>query len=734
MVARAPGPVAGPLHRPTIAPATLGSGDDDETLELCDARLGEAELGGAQLEAVDLRRATLVQAHLVGANLRASRLCAADLALADLRGADLRGADLDGADLRGADLREARCDGASFLGASLQDAQIAGATGLAPALLLAAAASDGVPVRATRAWQLGRNAHGEGRLGLAEARYREALGWTPDSDVTRWALAASALERGTLVDAIAWLDEAVVLQPEADRARLGAIGLRLCGDARSPNDAARVSDGVAALRAAAGLSGRVGALAATALAALEGDGADVGAGNGGQPGSRPPDAWRERRLAAAQALHSALPDDPALRFAVEHLQRPAANASTPARRTSDTAARLADPAWLATELADLTDTIGRRDVEPWQLQSVLVRALTVGEMEIAARAEARLTRAMPEAHLWGTALRELDLTAEAIAALVRTRRGRLGAVKAIETESGVYYAKRYHGATRPTPSVAFTHRAMRAVAGAGVRVPQALGDASGDDVLVFGDDCLALYDEVGGVSVGDRDLNVDEAAAIGALAARIHAITTGFSGGRPSGGLRIGTRLLRALRPGAAFHHRVAQTRDAAIWYESSGLRRRLESRLDLVGRRVATLLGRLQPTLIHGDLGAGNVLLSDDVGAGAVDWDLADVDFPVFDLARAIDLGCVHWPSGDADPVEIRVDVARAMLAGYVALRPLSDVERAVLPILLAASRVELDAGLVALLASHEADAAAMLAERACKRLDRAVAGAPEIALALEL
>ncbi len=324
--------------------------------------------------------------------------------------------------------------------------------------------------------------------------------------------------------------------------------------------------------------------------------------------------------------------------------------------------------------------------------------------------------------------------------------GRLGAVRAVrwlalgahgptarvETEAGVYFAKRLNGATRPRASVAFTHRVTQAMHDAELRVPLPLVDGEGDDVLSFGDDSLVLYQRVPGVSIAEDDLDADEAERVGQLLAQIHLASAGIADerGRPAAGLRAGTRLLSSRHPGAAWHATVAAAPAAARWLEDCGLGPAIEGRLSAIGRRLAPESHFLPRGWTHGDLGPGNALIADDGAAAAIDWDLCDADLLVFDLARTLDRCCVHWPA--RDPVEVRGEVARALLSGYEALRPLRDAERSQLVPLIAASRVDLDAGLLALIAGHDADAAQLIAERALVRLDRAVAGAPEIAAEL--
>ncbi|MCB9739870.1 MAG: pentapeptide repeat-containing protein [Deltaproteobacteria bacterium] len=713
--------------------------EQHEALDLREARLHEGLFEAAALQDADLRHADLCMARLGGANLRGSRLQGADLSLADLRAADLRNADLRGALLEGADLREADLEGADLEGATLDGARVAGAKGIAADRLAALAARETMAeIRAEAAFRAGRGAHGQGRLGLAEQRYRRAAAWLPELGAVHWARAAVQLERGDADAACAALQDAVRVDPDADRARVGLRALQLLAEAQgAPPDAIEW----ASTQREPAPDSTVAQLLARADAAKQAA-EDGGVEDGGvdDAGAEPHAAG----LAAIAVFDEVLQDDPVLRFVRDALETP----RRPRGRPLDAASQLADPEFRAAEREALDALLRERGHDAATLQSALVRALGIGAMDLAARAEQRLVRAEPEARLWGLALRELDTTAEAITTLVRTRRGRLGDVRSIgwlalgahgptarvETDQGVYFAKRYHGASRSAAAVAFAHRVQRAARAVGLGAPIPLGDAGGDDLLVFGADVLALYDARPGRTVGDDDLRTDEATLLGVTLARLHdgLADLAAGGARPAGGLRVGTRLLRSPSPGAAFEMRVATSREAALWYERSGLRSALQGRLGAVAARLQPWLPGLRPALCHGDFGAGNVLCAEDGSVSVLDWDLCELDVAAWDLARTLDRAALHWPAEAADPVELRRAIGRAIIDGYTSVRPLRDAERQVLPTLVAASRTDLDAGVLAMLAPHDPDAATMVGERLLRRLDRAAAGAPEIDAAL--
>ena len=712
------------LSQPIESAPLLDAPANASLLDLREADLRGGCFAGADLRDADLRHADLRGADLQGAQLNGARLNNTDLTLADLRGADLSGADLSGADLTGVDLREAQLTGADVADCHLPWARLHGLRG-GPATwerlprldgrVVGNMTDSGEPQAGLDAWERGRRAHANGQFGHAERHYREALRWVPESDAVRYGLGCVALERADVAAARAWWRAALDNEPGADRARLELALLEpMC------------VDGATLLEPLSHRDDKVGAAARTTQQALRAD----------------------DRQGAAAAVATLLPGAPAIRWLERHDGEPeTAVRDTP--RPDDTISRLADEDWVESERDDIRDALKTGKALPaWNLHSLIARSITIGAIDLAALAEQHLTRVAPEQRLWGTELRSLDLTAQAIEALARTRRAPVGKVQSVrwvalgahgptarvQCEGGLFYAKRWQGAVRPAASVAFTHRVCRALADADMRVPLPLADPGGDDVMVFAGDLLALYPDIGGRSIRDEGIDAAEAWRVGEVLAQIHNHGARVAGGagRPSGGLRNGTRILRHINPTAAWEAAVASEGKAARWYEHHMARGRMESLLEATARRLRGVTARCRTTLTHGDFGAGNVLLRADGGASVVDWDLADFDFAVWDLGRAIDRVAVHWSGDWGVPVEIRAPIAQAVLAGYQSITELNDAERRALPLMIAASRVDLDATVLPLCAPLEPESAEPILARGLQRLSRAAAGAPEIAAAL--
>jgi homoserine kinase type II len=80
---------------------------------------------------------------------------------------------------------------------------------------------------------------------------------------------------------------------------------------------------------------------------------------------------------------------------------------------------------------------------------------------------------------------------------------------------------------------------------------------------------------------------------------------------------------------------------------------------------------------IVHGDFFPDNVFFREGVFAGAIDFYFAAVDDLAYDLGVALNAWCFE-PDGS-----FNVTAARALIEGYERRRPLSDAERAALPIL---------------------------------------------------
>jgi Ser/Thr protein kinase RdoA (MazF antagonist) len=133
--------------------------------------------------------------------------------------------------------------------------------------------------------------------------------------------------------------------------------------------------------------------------------------------------------------------------------------------------------------------------------------------------------------------------------------------------------------------------------------------------------------------------------------------------GVTAGGLReyVGTRPLVA----AALGDRLPEVEDV----------------LGPLHERLAPLLPELASGWTHGDGHASNLLWTGDAVSAVLDLGLCDRTTPVFDLATAIERNAVSWLGEQPAADLVLVD---ALVGGWDAERPLSALDREVLPELL--------------------------------------------------
>ncbi|MSQ83615.1 MAG: hypothetical protein EXR77_12125 [Myxococcales bacterium] len=708
-----------PVQPPWLVAPLLAPNAADAPLCLRDVDLRNGQFASACLRDVDMQRANLAEADLAGADLRGARLHLADLNLADLRGADLRGADLSRADLSGADLRQAQLEGADVAECELAWAWLDGVRGAPDSWLQLPRASGRVvgahraagedePIEGLRAFGRANSLWKEGKLAAAERAFRTALRWVPDSDAAPYFLGSLALEQSDTLLAERWWQRALAANMRADRARIDLA--LLWAHAGKFQQAADLFD-------------------KEELSTVE---------------------WmqtlRQKLLArdwdsvVVQARARA-GDSPAVTW----VTKPASEPPSP----SPPAAALAqdDPQWQAQERKDLSELLGGAAQPAWVWHGAISRSLAIGAIELAQHAEQKLRNVAPDQRLWDLQLKTLDMTAQAFAELVRTRWGGIGTLQQLRwvalgahgptarivCDNAVFYAKRYTGQTRPAASVAFTHRASRFAAERGLLVPLALPDSEGDDVMPFGDDVMALYADLNGAPLDSGDLDAAGAALIGRELAQLHLISAQFgSSGRPRGGIRAGTKILRHPSPRGAWLALHNQDAACAAALQRHPVADRILALLDATARRLATVLPECPHGLVHGDFAGGNVLLRADGQVAVCDWDLADVDVLAWDLARCLDLVAVQWVTNAASPLVVRRDLLLAVVRGYEQLRPLQLAEKRALPILVAASRLDIDASVLPLCVRFEPDAGDFAWRLQAARLSRAAAGSPEIADAL--
>lgn len=228
----------------------------------------------------------------------------------------------------------------------------------------------------------------------------------------------------------------------------------------------------------------------------------------------------------------------------------------------------------------------------------------------------------------------------------------------LETEAGRYFLTIYEKRTREE-DLPFFLGLMHWVAAHGYLSATPIEDRSGAMLKrVRGKPC-AIVSFLSGLSVRRPTAAHCREAGIGL--AELHLATGGFTGTR-----------LNALGQ-AAWGPMFAKIKAAAEGLKP-GLAVTIEADLELLAQRWPTDLPR---GVIHADYFPDNVFFTSGKFAGAIDFYFACIDAFAYDIAIALNAWCF-----EADG-SFNITSARQLVAGYESLRPLSDAERAALPVL---------------------------------------------------
>lgn len=200
---------------------------------------------------------------------------------------------------------------------------------------------------------------------------------------------------------------------------------------------------------------------------------------------------------------------------------------------------------------------------------------------------------------------------------------------------------------------------MAQLASRGFQAPQPISTKDGALLSRAKDKPAAIVSFLDGA--WPRQPTLAHCAAVGDALARMHVALDGFALTRTNALGPAGWETL--LRP------RLSQAENSR-----AGLGASVERDLEETIGRWPTGLPR---GVIHADLFPDNVLFTGDAVTGVIDFYFACTDFLAYDLAICLNAWCFENERTYA------LERGRAMIAAYDAVRPLSDAERAALPIL---------------------------------------------------
>jgi homoserine kinase type II len=193
----------------------------------------------------------------------------------------------------------------------------------------------------------------------------------------------------------------------------------------------------------------------------------------------------------------------------------------------------------------------------------------------------------------------------------------------------------------------------------GCPVPRTIHGDDGAAFRMVGDKAVALIEFLPGLSI--ERASPAQGRAVGVALAGIHLAARDFGMSRPN-----------ELGP-AAWRKLAEDCGDDGLASIDPALPAQVADELAAIDREWPAGL----PTgVIHADLFPDNVLMLGNEVTGLIDFYFACNDFLAFDLAVTHAAWCF---SGDA----FQRDVSAALLEGYESVRPLSEAERAALPLL---------------------------------------------------
>lgn len=235
----------------------------------------------------------------------------------------------------------------------------------------------------------------------------------------------------------------------------------------------------------------------------------------------------------------------------------------------------------------------------------------------------------------------------------------------IETEGKGSESKRFiltmYEERTDTSDLPFFLGLLDHLAAKGCPVPRTIHDRADKAWRTHDGKALALIEFLPGISVSNP--TPGQARAVGAALAQVHLSAGGFAAQRANG---MGLEEWRSLADRCGMDGLASI--DPALGH--------------LVAREMTVLEQEwprdLPRSVIHADLFPDNVLMLDETVSGLIDFYFACTDTTAYDVAVTHAAWCFDGTGRNFSPA-----VSQALLAGYESVRPLSDAERAAMPML---------------------------------------------------
>jgi Ser/Thr protein kinase RdoA (MazF antagonist) len=269
------------------------------------------------------------------------------------------------------------------------------------------------------------------------------------------------------------------------------------------------------------------------------------------------------------------------------------------------------------------------------------------------------------------------------------------------TSAGAVFLKRHHHRLRTPAQLADEHAFMAHLAANGRPIAEPVRTDTGATALADGEWTWEVHRKAAGLDLyRDRQswtpfLDLGHARAAGAELARLHIAAEGFSAPpRPVQPLVTSFAILPAIDPLAAAEAYVAARPALAGFLAAKPWRSELARLFAALGASaLAPALAAETPLWTHNDWHPSN-LLWDAVGevATVLDFGLADRTTALHDLATALERTAIRWLElgQGIDTAIAEPAAARAMLAGYASVRPLTRQDITLLARLLPLVHIE--------------------------------------------
>ena len=263
----------------------------------------------------------------------------------------------------------------------------------------------------------------------------------------------------------------------------------------------------------------------------------------------------------------------------------------------------------------------------------------------------------------------------------------LSAACLVETSVGTIFIKRHHRRVRPPAVLEEEHRFMAHLWRGGIPVPIVMPGADGRTAAVIGNWVYEVHRQADGIDLYRESVswsplrNRHHAQQAGTVLATLHDAAEDYAAAQRQTHLLVArSEVLCADDPVQALRAQLPRRPALKAWLAGRDWSAELR---DLMARSPPGVSARLrqQPRLwTHGDWHASNLCWNGEGDSARVtavlDFGLAASNFALFDLATAIERNAIAWLALETGQAAAHTDIARGLIDGYRARRPLNGAD----------------------------------------------------------